>query len=287
MAASAFVAAALLAAQNAVQHLDPQVDQTERKVRDLASRFAEILTPTPLESQLQARCAVNCSAAMDSQKGLTVAKELENIEARKRSDLARVGAEIQGSVNAFIVSSVSASDETINRMLVIENLSHILSGVTDPPPMAFVLASPQIRALLIFDNIQNGTVGSESSYAALTAFKVDGPKLILSDSTGGDMDGYGRMEVMELNSPVQGEIWLLVSGYMTGANGPNCRMRVFAYDGKKFRTAWSRANVWGTFTTHVTRNGFEVSGDYYQSNQHRFERYQLTADGLYEVPADH
>ena len=31
----------------------------------------------------------------------------------------------------------------------------------------------------------------------------------------------------------------------------------------------------------------EVSGDYYQSNQHRFERYQLTADGLYEVPADH
>ena len=170
---------------------------------------------------------------------------------------------------------------------MIKNLSHILSGVADPPPMAFVLGSRQIRALLIFDNIQNGTMGVESSYAALTAFNVDGAKLVLSDSTGSDMNGYGGIDVKELHSPAQNQIWLLFSGRLTGANGPNCRMRVFAYDGQKFRIVWAPPNVWGNFTTQVTQDGFVVSGDYYKSNQRRLEKYHVAADGLYQIRTDH
>jgi len=284
VAALTLVACGLLVAQNANQRLDPQVDRTERKVRDLARGFTEILAPTPLESRLRAKCALNCSAELDPEKGITVGQELENILARKQAQMARVGAEIQDSVNGYIMSSVSASDETLHRVSVIENLSHILSGVAEEPPISFVIDSGEIRALLIFDNIQNGTIGDRSSYAALTAFNVDGPNLTLADSTGGDMDGYGRIDVKELPSPVQGEIWLLFSGYGTGSNGPLCRMRVFAYDGKRFRTVWAPANVWGAFTTQVTSHGFVVRGDYYRSAGHRYDRYHLAPDGVYLTP---
>ena len=164
---------------------------------------------------------------------------------------------------------------------MIANLSHILTGVSDQPPKAFVLASHQIHALIIFDNVPNGTVGPNSSYAALAAFRADGSKLALSDSTGNDMEGYASIDVKELHSPVEGEIWLLVSGYTTGANGPNCRMRVFAYDGKKFRTVWKPANVWGALATRVSDSGFVVRGDYYRSNRHVNDHYALAADGLY------
>jgi len=37
---------------------------------------------------------------------------------------------------------------------------------------------------------------------------------------------------------VPDETWLLVWGQATGANGPNIKMGVYAYDGKKFRTTW-------------------------------------------------
>ncbi|MFZ0393343.1 MAG: hypothetical protein WCF17_01735 [Terracidiphilus sp.] len=276
--------ASLLAQQPATPNHNLQLEESEQSVRGLAKQFAEILASTPLESQLGARCGANCSAVTDSHTGLTVAQELDRIEAGKLARMSRIGAEIQHSANQYVMQSVNTRDENLDRNALIEALSHILSVATDQPPSIFVLASGQSRSLLIFDNIQNGTMGGDSSYATLTAFNVDGQKLTESDSTGGDMDGYGRIDVKELPSPVQGEIWLLFSGYMTGANGPNCRMRVFAYDGKKFRTVWAPANIWGSFKTQVTRDGFVVRGDYYQSLRQRVDRYQLAADGLYLAP---
>lgn len=95
------------------------------------------------------------------------------------------------------------------------------------------------------------------------------------------MDNYGNLEVSELHSPEPDEIWLLVSGQRLGANGPNIRMRVFAFDGKRFRTMWMPAEQWGDFRTHVTQDGFTVDGDYYRSNLHRHEAYSLASDGIY------
>lgn len=100
------------------------------------------------------------------------------------------------------------------------------------------------------------------------------------------MDGYRISEVKELPSPVQGEIWLLFSGRLYGANGPNCRMRIFAYDGKRFRTVWAPANIWGSFKIQLVPKGFVVSGDYYESNQRRHDHYYLGLDGVYWLPED-
>lgn len=286
IAAFLFLSSGLAAPEPAPQDSNPKLEQTRASVRSLARQFPAILAPTPLESQLHAQCAVNCTAVADPQKRLTVAQELENIEASTQARLARVGAEIQRCVDDYVMSLPAAPDQGLDRKFVASELSRILSGVADPPPKAFVLSSDQGRSILIFDNVQNGTVGSTSSYAALTAFNVAGQRLVKSDSTGGDMDGYGRIDLKQLNSPVQGEIWLLFSGYMTGANGPNCRMRIFAYDGKRFRTVWAPTNIWGSFTTQVTRDGFAVRGQYYQSTRSRNDRYQLSPDGLYLAPLE-
>jgi hypothetical protein len=259
VAALAFLTASMLTAQSAMQNLDLQADQAERDVRDLAKEFAEILAPTPLETQLRARCRTNCTAIWDSGKGLTVAQELETISAHTQAEMAHVGAEIQGSVNSYIASSVSVSDETFHRNSVIENLAQILSGVADQPPVTFPLNAGKTRGLLVFYDVSTPTV---ASYATLVAFNSDGGRLTYSDSTGTVFNGYSRIEVKRLPAPVQGEAWVLVSGYASGANGPNCRMRVFAYDGTKFRTVWAPANIWGSFATQVTNDGFVVSGDY-------------------------
>ena len=100
-----FLAAGLLTTLNALERVDPQVDTTERKVRDLAKQFAEILTPTKLEAELRTKCAVDCSAVEDHVKELTVAQESEDIEKRHRVEMSRVGAEIQIAVNGYVVNS--------------------------------------------------------------------------------------------------------------------------------------------------------------------------------------
>jgi hypothetical protein len=71
------------------------------------------------------------------------------------------------------------------------------------------------------------------------------------------MDGC-FLFVRELHSPVPGEIWLLSWGTISGSNGPGAFvMRVYAYDGTKFRTVWTPALLWGA-TAIVTTSGFIV-----------------------------
>lgn len=284
--ALSFPVAGLLVQQAAAQYANLELEQAERSVRSLAKQFPEIFAPTPLESQLQAKCHVNCTALVDSQKGLTVSQELDNIWASKQAKLDGVAAEIQRCANTYIMSLRATSDQGLDRKFVASQLSHVLSGIADQPPDAFVLTSRQHRALLIFDNVLTGSMGRSSSYAALTAFNVGGRRLTESDSTGKDMDGYGGIDVKELPSPVQSEIWLLVSGYVIGANGSNCRMRVYAYDGERFRTVWVPADIWGSFETQVTRGGFVVRGEYYRATQNRCDDFQLTPEGTYRAPCE-
>jgi hypothetical protein len=210
-----------------------------------------------------------------------VGQELDGIESAKRAELDQVGNAIQESVVNFILSTVPTSDPRLGLESVANDLRQILSSVEDQPPATFVLRSRKSRALLVFYSIQKGFVGDHSTTTVLQAYDEAGASVNLSDSTGRDMDGYARLDVKELHSPVPDEIWLLVSGQMTGANGPNIRMRVFAYDGAKFRTIWMPANVWGEFATRVTPDGFSVDGQFYQSDRQRHDTYSLATNGLY------
>lgn len=115
----------------------------------------------------------------------------------------------------------------------------------------------------------------------LRAYKVSGGRFILAAVTGNNMDGYGSVAVRKLHSPKQGELWLLLWGNMTGANGPNVRMRVFAADGKEFRPVWMPENSWGAFKVTITPSGFTVVGEYYQETKVRRDAYFVAEDGLY------
>jgi hypothetical protein len=232
----------------------------------------------------------DCTAIADARSGRTVSEEIADIEVAKRNDRDQVSAAIQGSVDNFILHSVRTSDQNFDGKSVANDLRQILSsmapvqGATDQLPTTFVLHSRRSSALLVLYQVQDETMGQDSPWTVLNAYDKVGASLRHSDSTGRDMDGYAGLEVKELYSPVPDEIWLLVSGHLTGANGPKIRMRVFAFDGTKFRTVWMPANVWGSFTTRVTPHGFTVDGEYYRPNLQRHDVYYLAPDGHYVDP---
>jgi hypothetical protein len=251
----------------------------QSKIKTLSGRFAEILAPADRENRLRADCKSNCGAVADAATGKTAGDELDDIAIAKDAALDRVIAEIQMSLDDYIVRTVRTTDSNLNSASVSEELGLILQDEAVQPPAAFVLRSPKGNSLLVFYGLNRGM--SPTSTTVLRAYVADAESLRLSDSIGTDMNDYVNLEVKELHSPKSDEIWLLVSGQMIGANGPNIRMRVFAYDGRKFRAVWMPANQWGEFTTRVTQDGFTVDGDYYRSSQHRHEAYHLAPDGLY------
>lgn len=129
-------------------------------------------------------------------------------------------------------------------------------------------------------------MGPGATSVMLRAYIRTARGVALRDVTGSDMDGYGRLSILEirprLSSPPEpvAETFVLLSGYMTGANGPNNRMRLYAYDGTRFRPVWMPANEWGNFDVKMVEGGFTVVGPYYRENRRRNERYVVSDDGL-------
>jgi hypothetical protein len=275
-----FLSSNLLLSQAASQMArEERRTDTQRKIKTLSGRFAEILAPTDRERQLQADCHLNCAAVADTATGKTVAQELDEIANAHNTALDRVIAEVETSLDDYIVKTVRITDPNLASASAADDLGLILQDEAVQPPAAFILRSPKGNSLLVFYGLNRGM--SLTSTSVLRVYAAGANGLRLSDSTSADMDDYGNLEVRELHSPKTGEIWLLVSGQMMGANGPNIRMRVVACDGKKFRNIWMPANQWGWFTNRVTQDGFTVDGDYYRSNRHRHEAYFLAPDGLY------
>jgi hypothetical protein len=273
-----FVSSTLLSQVTSQVARDRQRVTVQNRIKTLRERFAAILAPTDREKQLRADCSSNCAAVADEATGKTVGDELDDITIAQSAALDRVIAEIQRSLDDYIVRTVRTTDSTLNSASVAKALGLILQDEAVQPPAAFVLRSPKGNSLLVLYGLERGMSPTTTT---LLAYMAGAKGLRLSDSTGADMDDYSNLEVKELHSPKPDEIWLLVSGQMNGANGPNIRMRVFAYDGRKFRTVWMPANQWGNFTTRITQDGFTVGGDYYRSSRHRHEAYYLAPDGLY------
>ena len=138
--------------------------------------------------------------------------------------------------------------------------------------------------IVAYNQHKGRLMGERSTSMTLRAYNKTATGVKLTDVTGEAMDGYGDISVKELHSPVPGGIWLLVWGQMTGANGPNVRMRVYAYDGGKFRTIWMPANVWGNFAVTITDSGFTLDGPYYREGGERHDTYTAASDGLYLLP---
>ena len=201
---------------------------------------------------------------------------------RRRGAIDGLISQVHGEVDAYIARTVDPGQPDPRK--VERNLKQALAALADGSPRVFVLSSGESSSLLVVYTLHPAEwMGSHATSGTLRAYSAERGRFRLADSTGADMDGYISICLRKLHTPVPDESWLLVWGQMTGANGPNIRMRVYALGGGKFRTMWVPENSWGAITVHVTDNGFTVDGDYYHEIKVRHDGYTLSDDGLYRT----
>jgi len=264
----------LAVVETSAQDSDRVKTETQRTVASLNTKLKEVNQSTSRDAELQAQCRVNCSDAK-------LQAEMANLNAQRLRASNELIAQMHRAVDAYIISTANGSLSENNRNRVEQDLKQILGETAVAEPASFLLDSPQGRALIVFYAIGAGTAMTSST--TLPAYRVSGNHFKLAGTTGSDMDSYGNLWAKQLHSPeLPAELWLLVGGQAFGANGPNIRMRIYVYNGEKFATKWMPANVWGSFTITVTRNGFRVDGPYYQQeNKERHDSYLVAPDALY------
>ncbi len=209
------------------------------------------------------------------------------VEVREQSErdtvraLDSVASQIHGEIDAYVARALRP--DHVDPGAVGQSLKRILGKAADEPPSAFVIDVDRRPSLVLAYTLLKGTrMGEAGTSVRVRAYAVAQGTFRLVDATGEDLNGYAQVSLVQLHSPVQGEMWVLLSGYMTGANGPNNGIRVYAYDGAKFRTVWTDDH-WGTFTVRATDRGFIVDGLYYRKGGERRDVYLLAEDGVQRI----
>lgn len=250
---------------------------TQQRIAALRQKMDSVRTSSaPRQQELQATCAINCAE---------VSAELDALWAKKREAMAEIAAQMEREVDAYISKTVDPKVTEADRKRLTTNLAQILGKdvAAIGPPRAFAADLPSGLNLVVVYSVGGGT--AVNNYTVVRAFKPAGRHLVPGAVTGSDMNNYGNLSVFELHSPVANELWLLIRGQALGANGPNMRMRLYAYGRKGFRTEWMPANVWGNIGVTVKDDGFRLDGPYYHQETELHEIYQVTPQGLYMSPA--
>jgi hypothetical protein len=143
------------------------------------------------------------------------------------------------------------------------DLARILSGHAvrsdyGDPPSAFVLEQQGTFCLWVSYALSKGVHGRPDGTAfEIRAYQAVDHQLKLLAATGDNMDGTFTF-IRDLNSPLPNEKWLLAWGKVTGSNGFGVSaVRVYAFDGRRFRTVWSPSEFEGA-TAEVTQTGFTL-----------------------------
>jgi hypothetical protein len=193
-----------------------------------------------------------------------------------------VASQMQREIDNYVVRTVNPKHADLDCKSVVQDLKQILGEVAVGAPSAFVMDSPHGRSLIVAYTLGKGfAMGPGATSVVLRSYRATDRGLNVGDTTGEDMNGYANVSVKTLPSPTPGLVWFLLWGQMTGANGPNIRMRGYAYDGNRFKTVWMPANEWGNFTIRVDANGFTIDGEYYRSGKKRHDVYTLAPDSFY------
>lgn len=268
--------ASVCAGQTADQTPETLASAAESRVSALSRQASQLLSPSPKEQELLAACKINCSTAQ-------VQDELRKISAERLVAMDAVVSQIHAEVDRYIIRTAHPKTPDLDHRGIESGLKQILSSAADMPPVALVSKSTGGYTLIVMYSLHKGDMmGPGATSVTLRSYRARGDRVELVDDTGSDMDGYGRVSVKELPSPTHDDAWILVSGYATGANGPNARMRVYLCNSGRFRTMWMPANVWGDFTVRLTDGGFTVEGAYYPEDKKRQrETYVLAPDGVY------
>jgi hypothetical protein len=114
------------------------------------------------------------------------------------------------------------------------------------------------------------------NWATVRGYVEKGNRFELVASAGQDFEGFNMFK-HELRSPLPGEIWLMAWGQAQGGNGKIVRFRVYAFDGRTFRTMWSPEEMLNA-TVSFSDMGFAI--DHYRRPNDVHDEYLLTSNGV-------
>jgi hypothetical protein len=282
--AKAFIAVLMLTARflTPAQTTPPvrelSIEQVHNRIAVLDKRFEEIRDS--VQKQLD---AANCRAGCP-ELGKRLSSEM-------LTAMNAVANEIHNEVDSFIRLIAGSSRTTgLDPELVRNRLQQVLPKTAEVPSVLAGSVS-DTGYLIIAYCLHKGVMGPGGTSVTIRAYNKTAAGVRLADVTGDNMDGFDRLTAKEVHplvidpaAPLDRETYLLLSGYMTGANGPLNRMRLYAYNGKKFRSLWMPEDIWGQFDVQVIDGGFRVEGDYYQENRKRKDAYHLLMDGVLRAP---
>jgi hypothetical protein len=168
--------------------------------------------------------------------------------------------QIHSEIDAYIAQTVDPAHldlNSLNQDLAAILRPHSVRAEYGDPPTAFGTDIAGTRFLLVAYVLYAGLHGSGGTSVAIRAYRAADGRFELADSTGDDMDGC-ELFVRELHAPLPNEAWLLAWGAVTGSSGPGAYIvRVYAFDGAKFRTIW-RPDLLPGVTASVTLDGFNI-----------------------------
>jgi hypothetical protein len=248
--------------------------ETARRIESLTGKFRDLMEPAESEKQWAEACNhLGCGPAAPG-----IREAAERAGAERDKAMGTIASQIHSGVDTYIARGLRLS--YVDPQALQQSLTRILGKTAWGPTSAFVINVNEAPSLVVaYTLAKGGRMGSGATSVTVRAYGVAEGSFRLVATAGSDMDGYADVSLVQLHSPMPNEMWVLLSGYMTGANGPNNEMRIYAYDGAKFRTVWKDDN-WGDFTVRTTDRGFTVDGPYYREAAVRHDVYLLAEDGV-------
>jgi len=219
-----------------------------------------LLTPFALQAQADpdaaARREVKAQVATISRQ-LRWTQPSEAAQYRENRDA--LTAQIHNSIDGYVVERADPS--RITSGLMEADLREILATSGDSaeysgPPYARVTELSAGKSLVIGYKLRRGGSAVDDSAVAFRGYRVEQGRFKLVDAIGSEFDGYGLF-THELKSPLPGEAWLLAWGGLSGFNGNKTRLRIYAFDGSKFRTVWSPPDALNV-SVKFTGDGFSI-----------------------------
>ncbi len=273
----------LALAQNGAPSPDAFVSATRERIERLDRRLIEIGDDTQRQMDALA-CRPNCPPGTVERLGRDMHIAMDVV-------LTQIHAEVDG----FVLHTADTRLPDLNKTNIASGLEQILPK-TGLWRAVFVVNAGNRRSLIVFYSLLRGHVQTPNGTSVAIRAYNETPEdirfsgvatsLKLVDTAGEDMNGYASPSITQLRPGQPGRISLLLWGDAIGANGLNMRMRLYKFDGNKFKTIWKPENVWGNFDVEaVDNNCFTVTGDYYREDRKRDDRYCV--DDEYVALAGH
>jgi len=138
------------------------------------------------------------------------------------------------------------------------------------PPHVFKELSSGREMIVVVHRFGSTALAFPSGIVIVQGFRKESGRYVFAAETGDSLFGIMDVDpVVKLESPVPGEMWLLISGQVAGFMGHLGRARIYGFDGDDFREIWKPED---RETLRLTVKGDEVRSTFLAPRIYRFGR---------------